>query len=430
MASLPLNMFQRLVRTWEAVHPYNAGQVLKLSGNADPRAIQAAWYEALASLGLGRVRSNSHTFNYVILNGDAEQYPVQVLAYGTCLETHLGDALNVPFLDDQPPFRPFLIPGDNFYYLGVIYQHWVADSVSIRMLLREWCARLFDPGLSQPRPSRIANEGYWELFGNHAAMELDRNVLDCFRHFMRFRSVRKVVTSGERDYPVRVLLRELPEGLIGQLRSTARDSGMRVGDVLLAAVGQAAYRHLPLQNRPNRRDLAIGNIVDLRSYCDRDLSNTFGLFLGFTHVVCSKMDLGDFPRMMRSIASQNRVRRRDGVAQRSLTWMSAALFAQRFIKPKQMYKFYRKEMPLAAGLSNVNLGGTWAERLHPYPLLDYIRVSPTGPMVPAVLSATTLGSRMSLCLTYRPALIDQAGASAMAATMIECLSEAASVLAR
>jgi len=46
-------------------------------------------------------------------------------------------------------------------------------------------------------------------------------------------------------------------------------------------------------------------------------------------------------------------------------------------------------------------------------------------MVPLVLSATTLGSKMSLALTYRPALLDEAGASALAQTVIERLMEVA-----
>jgi hypothetical protein len=221
------------------------------------------------------------------------------------------------------------------------------------------------------------------------------------------------------------MLRELPVGLVDSLRKASRAREVKVSDALLAALAVASYQHLPLQDRPSRRDLAVGNILDLRSYASRDLTDTFGLFLGFTHTVCSRSDLGDFERLLRSVAMQNRARRRDGVAQSSLTWMMTALLVQRFIKPRNLYKFYRKEMPLAAGLSNVNLAGSWAERLHPSPLLDYVRISPTGPMVPLVLSATTLGSKMSLALTYRPALLDEAGAAAMAQTVIDRLIDMA-----
>jgi hypothetical protein len=420
----PLNMFQRLVRSWEAVHPYNAAQAMKLSGRADPRAVNDAWHASLAALGLGRVRAEGQAFGYEILNGDADRYPVRSLAGGTCLAVHLSDALNTPFDDPrEPPFRPFLLHGDGTFHLGVVYQHWVADSASIRMLLREWCARLYDPKLSLPRPARPTSAGYWDLYGSRGQVEVDRGVLNLFRNYIRFRTVQKVCMTGVGDYPMRVVLRELPVGLAESLRSTARRRGIKVGDILLATLAQASHRHVPLQLRPSRRDLAIGNIVDLRSYAGRDMSETFGLFLGFNHVVCSRNSLNDFPRLIRSVSLQTGAQRREGMAQSSLAWMIAALVAQRFVKPKDLYRFYRKEIPLAGGLSNVNLTGSWAQRLQPSPLLDYLRISPTGPMVPLVLSVTTLGSCMSLALTYRPALLDQAGAQEMAQTIIDRLVE-------
>ena len=48
-------------------------------------------------------------------------------------------------------------------------------------------------------------------------------------------------------------------------------------------------------------------------------------------------------------------------------------------------------MPLAAGISNVNLNRSWAAAYHPAPLLDYLRVTPTGPMLPLVFTTTTIG---------------------------------------
>lgn len=421
----PLNMFQRLVRSWEAVHPYNAAQALKLSGTANPRAINDAWYASLAALGLGRVRAEGQNFGYEVLNGEADRYPLRLLPAGTSLAAHLSDALNTPFDDPhEPPFRPFLIPGDGVFHLGVVYQHWVADSVSIRMLLREWCGRLFDRSLCVSRPARPDRTGYWDICGGRQGrVEVDRGFLNLFRNYIRFRTVQKVCLTGVGDYPMRVVLRELPVGLIDGLQYAARKRGIKVGDVLLATLAQASHRHLPLQRRPGRRDVAIGNIVDLRSHAARDLSGTFGLFLGFNHVVCSRNALNDFPRLLRSVSLQTGAQRREGMAQSSLAWMIAALVAQRFVKAKDLYRFYRKEIPLAGGLSNVNLSGSWAQRLHPSPLLDYVRISPTGPMVPLVLSVTTLGSQMSLALTYRPALLDQAEAQEMAQTIIDRLAE-------
>ncbi|HWE02599.1 MAG TPA: hypothetical protein VG326_09340 [Tepidisphaeraceae bacterium] len=424
MDELSLNMFQRLVRSWEAVHPYNAAQALKLSGAPDQTAINAAWHRSLAAFGLGRVRASGSSFGYEILNGDAHRFPVGSLSIGTSLQTHLSAALNQPFHDEnEPPLRPFFIPLDGAYYLGLTYRHWIADSASIRLLLREWCARLIDPALAAENPPRLGREGYWDLYGpRRGRLRVDQAILSLFRSHMRFRTVQKVHMVGAADFPMRVLLRELPFGAIGAVRLAARRRGATVGDVLQAALAVACHRHVPLQRRPQRRDIAIGNIVDLRKHSDRDLSNAFGFYLGFTHVACRRQDMGDFDRVLRSVSQQNSARRRDGIAQHSLGALIAGLVAERLGKPRNVYRLYRKEIPMAAGLSNVNLDGSWPEKIYPDPLLQYIRVSPTGPMAPLVLTTTTLRSQMQIALTYRSGLFSELDAERVSDTVIELIS--------
>jgi hypothetical protein len=34
-------------------------------------------------------------------------------------------------------------------------------------------------------------------------------------------------------------------------------------------------------------------------------------------------------------------------------------------------------------------------------VLDYLRISPVGPLIPVVFTLTTIGGRLSLCVTYR-----------------------------
>ena len=197
MVPLPLNMFQRLVRTWEEVHPYNAAQVLQFGGIPDVQAIQSAWHRALTALGLGRVRVEGTTFFYERLK-EAHQCAVHSVPAETSLEDYLSEALNLPFSDDnQPPFRPFLIPTADAYYLGVVYRHWVADSVSIRGLIREWCATLFDSTLSASRFPRPGQAGYWRLYGpGNSEVRVNEAILGLFRAHMRLRTVRKVARSG------------------------------------------------------------------------------------------------------------------------------------------------------------------------------------------------------------------------------------------
>ena len=52
----PLNVFQYLARQWDAVHPYNAAQVIDVAAPLDHAAVDDAWGETLAGMGLGRLR--------------------------------------------------------------------------------------------------------------------------------------------------------------------------------------------------------------------------------------------------------------------------------------------------------------------------------------------------------------------------------------
>ncbi|HSU68776.1 MAG TPA: hypothetical protein VLJ39_17985, partial [Tepidisphaeraceae bacterium] len=416
MAENGLNIFQRLTRRWEAVHPYNAAQVMRISGSLDASRATSVWGDALRSLGLGRVRvSDPDRFTHEPINGELARFPVLPLPADTSLEDHLTTELNRRFDNpDEPPFRPFLLQRENDFYFGVVYQHWIADSVSIRAVLQEWFTRAFDPSALRGQPLQQPSRGYWNLFADRRTWRLDETLLGSFKWHMRHRRARKVLTTGPGDYPVRVTLHRSPAGLIDHLLTAARTKQVKVQDVLLAAMAEACDRFVPAQHRENRPDLAVGSIIDLRRHTGLDLTETFGLFLGFTNVVCRRQHLKNWDELLRSVASQNRGHKLSGPAQASLVWMVTALIASRFIPDHKLYHFYRKELPMLGGLSNVNLNDSWAARYYPDPLREYIRVSPTGPLVPLVFSTTTLGPRLTFALTCRQNLLAPETASNMA----------------
>lgn len=418
-----LNLFQRLTRRWERIHPYNAAQVMRISGRLDLDRATQTWGDTLCGLGLGKVAVLvGHRFRHEPINGELARYPVRRLAPDADLAAHLSTELNRPFDDPvEPPYRPFLLQGNDDFYFGVVYQHWVADSVSIRAVLREWFTRIFDPSAARARPLRQPGVGYWRLFATHNRWRLDEAFMNGVRLHLRHRRARKVRTAGQSDYPVRVSLHPAPAGLICDLRHYARQQHVKVQDVLLAALAQVCNEFVPAQARKNRPDLSVGSILDLRRHAQVDLSNTFGLFLGFTNVVCRGQHLDDWPALIRSVAAQNHGHKQHGPAQSSLMWMLGAMTIDRFVPDGELYHFYRKELPMLGGLSNVNLNDTWAARYHPDPLLEYIRVSPTGPLVPLVFSTTTLGDKLSFALTCRDTLLPPDRASAMADAFVDRL---------
>jgi len=92
------------------------------------------------------------------------------------------------------------------------------------------------------------------------------------------------------------------------------------------------------------------------------------------------------------------------------------------LEDEELQEFYRRRFPLMGGISNVNLRGTWAERLHPDLLGEYVRVSPTGPFMPLVVTPTSLGPRLHIGVTTRTSSIDSTKADLIARQFLAELS--------
>jgi hypothetical protein len=449
MNAVPQNVLQKLFRSWETVHPYNAAQAVKLRGAPDEGTVVGAWEAALAALQLGPTRINgdapSHldftsrfTFRVSELlprrgkplpatSASSARPSVHHLAGLTSsngaattlltplvsLQEHLSSELNRPFAEyvDGWPFRPFLLRDGENSWIGLSYRHCVADSVSIRMVLREWLGRLGCPSQPVRGPLTHIDESYWKLFAaRDSRVRLNQTLSTFIRGHQRLRSAQKPMTSGKRDYPVRVVLGEAPEGMITELRRECRSRELRVSDVMLTALLKSARSHVPLQLRHNRRDVAVGCIVNLRPYARRDLADAFGLYLGFTSIVCSPKDFASKSGLLEEVQKQTAMHRHLGIGPACTVWVNAGLTLGRFMPKPRLYHFYRKSMPLAAGLSSVSMRRD--DSLGPE-VLDYVRISPTGPIAPAVLSTTEMNGRLSLALTYRPSVLSEQSARLM-----------------
>jgi hypothetical protein len=403
---ISLNIFQRLTRDWDALHPYNAAQLMLLDGPADTQRIAACWRSSLIELGLGTVRWHRRLFRYQ--TPTVAQTAVPTLDPATCLDEFLTVEMNRPFDEEGLPFRPFILPSADKHYLGIVYHHWVADSVSIRALLREWFFRLHFPARARRSPFYQPQQGYWRQFGPEAGnWDLPGATLDLFRWSSRLKRVRRVENRSFPDLQTRFTLHKLPDGLIDRLLPVAREAKATLNDVFLAAMAMACDRYVASPPTPRRSDLALGVIADLRGGA---MVDTFGLFLGFTNVLCGIEQLRDWNALLTHIARQNRAHKASAAAQSSIVRMLGGRIVGAMLSRKGVLEFYRKRIPLAAGISNVNLNRSWVAEFHPRPILDYIRVSPTGPMLPVVFTPTTLGRQLHFGLTHRVSILppDQA----------------------
>ena len=419
------------MRQWEAVHPYNAAQIMRLAGRADAGAAAAAWNDAVISLGLGPLTIRRGRFQYSpspsTLGEGKGGGPAILLPVGTDLADHVSRELNRPFESNHYlPFRPFLIQESDSYFAGVVYQHWTADSSSIRALMRQWFCLMVDPAQARHQAMSMPRGGYLRYFGpKKCQCGWGAQTLMFAQSSRRLRQVRRLDDPRSSDMTMRTTIHRLGPTALATALPSARRRGATLNDLFLACIAQVCDQYVPSRFTRRRRDLALATIVDLRSRSREKLDDLFGLFLGYANVICAQDDLADFPALLGSIAAQTRRHKAVDEAQASATWMAVAMLACAFHPRAKRVPFFRKHVPLSAGISNVNLNQSWCAAYYPRPLMEYLRVSPTGPMVPVIFTPTTLGNDLHFALTYRTAVISAAAAQGMAQRFIELLTNSA-----
>ncbi len=412
MRPVPLNIFQRTQRTWDAIHPYNAGQAMVLDGRMfSTPDIENAFNLALRDLGLGTFVCVGD--RYWIDRADAAHATV---AEATHLEQHVSTEMNRPF---DPlaalPFRPFVYrSNDGEQTLGVIYQHWVADSVAIRSVMRAWLSRLLDRPDLRPPPVRLDSLG---TLGRFSPATHDWSVLSTLMEQFAFtgamRRVRRIESPASANtQSVTTIIRTMPAGAVDRLRSRARSLRATVGDLFLAACARSCDALGPNLRSRKRPKIAMGTIVDLRPRAKCLDDSFFSLFLGFLISTFRDADLATAESAVARARTMRLVQSHKHAAESSQFRLWIGLQIAKRLSPEKLLNFYRKRLPLSGGLSNVNLTPTWAT-LHPTPVRRYHRISPAGPMMPLVLTPTTLGGELSVCCSYKPAVLDAERANAL-----------------
>lgn len=418
MAQARYNIFQSLVRQWERLHPYNGAQAIRVNRPLPP-SIDSAWHEVQHALGLGPVIETARS--YSLFPPSPAHSSVLRLNSLNDLEPHLTSCLNHPYSTGQPFLSPFLLPeSPTSFWMGLGYRHYLADSVAIRAILSAW----FQAALFQhPPPAALSlpSAGYWSLFGSADAggplkWSLFQAFLESARQSSRMKRVQRIKSSSSPEQHVTFSLHPQPPDTLPRLLAYARSHRAKVNDVLLAALAIALAQHGPLSRTPARQDLALGTIVDLRPLAPSPhLDTTLGLYLGFTTTFLRPHHLRSLAAATRAVSLQQRLARDRLSAASSLIRIYTGNIAHRiYPRPADIASFYRKRVPLSAGISNVNLTQDPISRFHPDPITHFVRASPTGPLMPLVISATTLGPSFHFGLTRRTSAVPTPMAQAIA----------------
>src|SRR4051812_5435972 len=248
-----LSDFQELMRSWKELAPYNAAHVLKVSGEADVTRWQEAFIRTLSRLGLD--------IQFRLERSDV------------VLDSAIARELNRPFGAGDLPLRAIATPADNDHFLTLTYDHWFADSPSIRALLQR-AFEYYGRGASGLQPPQTAPR-------LRSASTVSA-ILGGIRTYRRHRRAARIHLRKAPDFGTGFFSRRFPAGVIDAIRRQARDYDAKVNDVFLAAAGQVLGEATAAQRAESRRcEVAIASAIDLR---DSAADETFGFDVGYFSV--------------------------------------------------------------------------------------------------------------------------------------------------
>jgi len=391
-----LNDFQFLMREFNRLAPYNFVHALRLPNRPDLNRWNNAIAEPLRALGL---RSAP-----ILIEQPAE------------LETHLESELHRPFSSHSIPVRFFIInEGEGAHWFGITLDHWFADDFSCRSLLQRIYFNYSSdarnspaPALERagPRPRRWSLWRDWRSFVNQS---------------VTLREACRIPLRDPMEFSMGTFRVAVPQGTLDASRKLAKENDATLHDLFLAVTAQTFGASSVCQGQAHRNLIAIASVMNARRFEAEGRSNAFGLNLSQYIVTARRPDKMSLGEMARQIARQTHPVKTsphpDLVAPTRFMWRLN--FSRR-----SKATFFHRGAPMVAGLSNVDLSGSWIEQSQ---IADYRRVGPTGPIVPMVLMITTFRGRIVFDVTFRKTAFSRGEAEGLVNRIVQRLPNRADV---
>ncbi len=432
-----LNAFQVLMRRWAALHPYNAGQVMQVTGAGDVERWKHAVESVLGTLGLGCPRFTEGDFEvrYVAATDVLIEQTERDFA------KFFNEELNRKFGSGELPLRFTIISrGDNTHYFAAVYDHWIGDSRAMRELMQRIFAAYQDPERPSKLPAlTLEAPAFHGLFKHRMGLiprrtqALVQSMLCIWNNRHAFR----VNLMDPLNFESRFIYTTLPAGLIERIYKWGKQNQGSVNDVFLAVLGQTmgVWTEHERQTRRHkrfhfyRRQVGLGTIMDIREAAGENLDRVFGLYLSSYTVVLDRPEHEQLGALAKRIAAYTGRIKKTYAAVRGFYSLVMARFCwDAYDDERYRAQLFHKSVPVSAGISNVNMTKSWADQVwdkndEKPQILDYLRISPTGPLGPLVFTLTTIRDRLSLCVTYRPTAFSDEQANALVAEFVKRLGE-------
>lgn len=407
MRRVPLNSLQRVMLQWSGFHPYNACHFYCLSGAGCPGLFREAARRALAASGWGRAVVEPG--GRYALFGPCDDVEVREAASessgGGGLDSEVAAELNRPF--DRPECRPirFVFVPDhaaNRHWVIATYDHWTADSVTMRLVMQRVLAEYLNQPCTHSGPLEVCDRPPLATLREPLSpWRRWRTAVNTIARSLFERQPVKPAAAGHGGREVGFRFFQFDDGMVNRLWRFARNRGATVHDVFLAVLHQVLGRRLPCRRSLTQCDkIALGSIVDIRSETAEPFRETLGVLLGFWTLSERAGAFGSLSEAVERFAARTRQIKSRRAHLDSLVSIEIGATAWPRLPRPWRARLMRRTMPLTAGITNVVVRDRWLEQNVVGAIVEYARAAPLGPTVPLVISPTTMGNRLNIGFTY------------------------------
>ena len=409
---------------WNDSHPYNAIHVARVPKALNRETLEPIIQRTLEYLGLSSLTLNRESRTYQYHGGPVQDIVNLVRSEGdprSVLNAEISRQLNTAFTLGQRlnPFRFFVVPESDSFFLGLTYLHVIADAESIMLLMKDIVeAYLGKSGVPPASPIKlypVRGDGLFQHPGRFL-----RKLMALPSLMRNLQRSRRYTEDDSRSPNNEFIHFSLEAKQLRSLVRAAKKLDVTLNDLFLALLMKCLFPLVAQCPGKSRHNLSLGCVVNTRRLQGMEIPRAFGFFLGSFIVT-----LPIAPDMSLSEVAQEICRQTGRIKQKQLYLgppleMVLGRFFLSLSSTERQKVFYLKHYPLWGGITNMNLNSLWQQN-DPSQFVDYFRAVSTGPATALVLSVTTVREALNISLTFRPACIPLPQASKIQNDFIEAV---------
>ncbi len=401
-----LHVFQRTMLLWNRIHPYNAVHVIRMLQPLDLPRLESIIQKQLEMYHLTGLAldKKQKRFSY---QGGAAAINVKIIEepndVSAALDNEIAIQLNTSFPMENviTPFRFFVVREGSFFYLGLVYLHFVSSAESIIYLLQS----IFNKYMNKNTEDISISLQHYPLTLKHMLMFRPKYLIGWLLTLPSY--IADVRRSFRPSYPdinnhhISFSHFSIEPSRFRALVKASKRWGVTLNDVFLAllllSISPFASKRL---TSPRRKKISVASVVNIREELPLGIQRPFGLYLG-SFMVSHNVPQGiSLAHLVKDIHEQTVKIKRQKLYLRSFVEQMFALTLIPLFSQKRQGFFYTKYYPLWGGISNVNLNTLWDQSIKENQF-DYIRAVSTGPVAPLVFSLTTVNETVKVGVSFR-----------------------------